>query len=83
MPFDAEILTVQVQNEKVMLWAIVKTKTEYSNQAYDVQVDYEFRDFIVYLTGENMHLKPTDKYIGTVQIDEGTYVLHVFEKVNK
>lgn len=67
MPAKARILSVQVQHERLCLWALVNpvlTKEE--------------RHFEVFGTG---HPVPNRRraYLGTVQISGGSLVFHVFE----
>lgn len=71
LPKDAEILTVQAQNNFPMMWALV-------NQ----EADKEVRKFATIGTGHEIPdsiNKVLKKYIGTYQIEDGFYVFHVFE----
>ena len=66
MPRQAEILTVQAQNDNICLWALVEDDPDYPT---------EVRHFSIVVTGSS----PEDaKYIGTVQL-EGVW--HVFEEL--
>ena len=67
MPVGAQILCVQAQHNIIQLWALC-----------DASAQKERRKFRVFCTG---HQVPTDlgHYIGTVQINGGTFVFHVFE----
>lgn len=65
MPEDAKILTVQVQNGKPCLWAIVDTERK-----------PEVRVIEIYGTGHPVSLRQR-VYIGTYQIPD--LVFHVFE----
>ena len=67
MPKGAEILTVQTQNEKPCIWALVNPDAE-----------KEERAFVIYGTGHYFQLIDY-KYIGTFQLNEGRLVFHVFE----
>lgn len=69
MPLGAEVLTVQVQSEFPMLWALVPQET-------DEKVD---RVFHVYGTGNPIYAENLD-YIGTFQMRDGLLVFHVFEE---
>ena len=74
MPFGAEILCVQVQHGTPCLWAIVKPSKLNPLQPKTIEV---------YGTGHDM---PQDmginrKYIGTFQMNSGSLVFHVFERV--
>ncbi len=67
MPFDAEILCVQAQYGRLVLWAIVEPDSA-----------KEQRRIVVAGTGQEL---PNFKgrYIGTVQMMEGQLIWHVFE----
>ena len=68
MPVGAMILTVQVQNDALVMWALLDTD--------DVAVK---RSFVVLMTGQR--IRPfLEKYIGTVQDKEG-FVWHIFEVI--
>ena len=63
----SEILSAQVQNNEPCLWIRVDTSKKIIK-----------RVFYVLLTGES--IIPVDsKFIGTFQIDGGSYVVHIFE----
>lgn len=68
MPFGAEVMTVQNQNEKACIWVMV-------NSDNTIKVP---RTFFIHGTG---HTIPNDpgRYIGTFQVHKGTLVFHVFE----
>lgn len=68
MPFDAEILTIQVQNKVPCIWALVN---EYSIK--------EIRIFEIFGTGNPIPENVNRKYIGTYQLNEGQLVFHCFE----
>jgi len=69
MPKGAQVLTVQAQNDKPHIWALV--------DPYESSV--EARRFGVYGTGHDM---PDDlgPYIGTFQLEGGSLVFHVFDQ---
>lgn len=67
MPFDAEILTAQLQNDKLVLWVLV-----------DPARGLEGRRILVYGTGYDIYQSNLD-FIAVVQA--GDLVLHVFEQV--
>lgn len=71
MPKGAEILTIQTQNEKPCIWALVNPENE-----------KELRHFEVYGTGHNIHCDTAIKYINTFQLDGGALVFHLFERLN-
>lgn len=70
MPVNAEILTVQIQNETPCIWALVDPK-----QAK------EERRIEVYGTGHDVHydMGVSRKYLGTYQLHGGSLMFHVFE----
>ena len=72
MPMNAEILSIQNQNEQICIWAIVDPKEE-----------KELRHFEIFGTGHPLNYKTGGEatFIGTVQMSSGSLVLHVFEKV--
>ena len=73
LPRGARLLTVQEQRGELMLWALV-----------DPEAPTETRDFRIAGTG---HLIDEDantlRYVGTVQMSNGSLVWHVFEIVSK
>lgn len=73
MPVGAEILTIQTQDEMPCIWALV-----------DPDNEKELRHFEVYGTGHDI---PCDmgierKYINTFQLEGGSLVFHLFERIN-
>lgn len=76
MPIGAEILTVQEQNDKPCLWALVNID----------EVEKEKRTFCVYGTGHIISSNSSNdmkKYIGTYQLMGGCLVFHVFELIER
>jgi hypothetical protein len=67
MPRAAQVLAVDVQFGRPQLWALV-----------DPDGEPETRHFAVVGTGNPCGLSSTD-YIGSVQLDGGAFVFHVFE----
>lgn len=70
MPDGAQILTVQVQDGKPYIWALVNPENYFT-----------IRRFITYVTGSFADIHEYNKYIGTYQID--WFVGHVFERLKK
>jgi len=68
MPLDAEILTVQMQNENPCLWCLV-----------DVEKEKAFREIRIIDTGHPIENDFTGKYIGTYQVYGGSGVFHLFD----
>jgi hypothetical protein len=66
MPRGAKILTAQMQREVITLWANVEP-----DQPEIV------REFAIVLTGQT--IPPYMNYHGTFLLDEGSYVIHLFE----
>ena len=67
MPVRAEILTVQVQHGQICLWAMLPRPNEPISP----------RKILMYGTGHA--IQENGKYIGTIQLEDGALVLHVFE----
>lgn len=67
LPEGAQILSVQNQRGHLVLWADV------NRQASDIT-----RKFMAVVTGSNPPERK-NQFIGTVQFDNGNYVVHVFE----
>lgn len=70
LPEGAEILSVLSQNEEVCMWAMVNP-----------DADKVIRTFAVIGTGWRLITEANLKYIGTVQLNGGKLVFHVFEWV--
>ncbi len=71
LPKDAKILSVQNQNEFPCIWAIV-----------DVNNEKEEREFEIIDTGkQEIPFGKNLIFIGTFQLNYGTYVGHLFEIV--
>lgn len=70
MPTGAEILTVQMQNGKPCLWALVDPNEETKT----------YRLIQIYGTG-NPIPDGNRRYISTIQIFNGDLIFHVFERV--
>lgn len=70
MPAGATILVAQNQREHVTLWAEV-----------DDANPEEDREFLVCMTGQPMPtpFRRKKQFLGTVQLDGGSMVLHVYE----
>lgn len=66
MPAGAKILSAQVQNERPCIWAEV-----------DSDAAIEMRLIIVHGTGHPV--LQHGEFIGTIQIDGGRLVFHIFE----
>lgn len=67
MPMGADILSVQVQNKSICLWALC-----------DPSAEKKKRYFLIFGTG-NPVPDANQKFIGTVQMISGELVFHVFE----
>lgn len=68
MPKGAKIISVQEQYNNVVLWALVETENL-----------HESRTIIVNTTGSEFHPE-SNKFIGTVQLNDGSFVSHIYEK---
>ena len=69
MPFEAKILTVQVQYDIPCLWALV-----------DPDLYKVLRDICIIGTGHQFDDRGTGEYIGTFQRADGSLIWHVFER---
>ena len=67
MPINSTILCVQTQKNNPQIWAAVNTDAALGE-----------RRFCIVGTGHELRYDPV-KYIGTFQVNDGTYVFHVFE----
>jgi hypothetical protein len=68
MPKGAKVLTVHEQHGKIGLWAEV-----------DPYADHEKREFIRVPTGGNQDITDHHRYIGTVFLEGGKLVWHIYE----
>lgn len=68
MPVGADIISVQALRGLVTLWATC-----------DQEKDVELRNFFVAMTGAPLPELHPLKSVGTVQLDGGDFVFHVFE----
>jgi hypothetical protein len=66
MPAAAHILSVQMQQDKTCIWALVNPL-----------LTKEMRKFQMVGTGHEFDLFPTHRFIGTFQ--DGPFVFHLFE----
>lgn len=72
MPIGAQILSVQVQGEVVCIWALVEPRLP--------KREIEFQ---MLGTGHDAgHINANYLHIGTVQLDNGKLVFHVFRYLN-
>jgi hypothetical protein len=69
MPVGAEVLSVQTHGDGVYFWVMVDPDADEERERW-----FESR-----LTGERHDYNVSDRYIGTVQLNGGEYVLHYFE----
>lgn len=69
LPYESEILCVQMQGDQPCLWALVDPSQK--------PVGREIR---IFGTGHNvLHSITSDHYIGTFQMRGGSLVFHVFD----
>lgn len=74
MPKGGEILTVQNQREGISLWVKFDESSE----------DFQFNEQRTFCSATTGNKFPNDgHYIGTVQSNDGYYVVHVFEILNQ
>lgn len=67
MPKDARVLSVGNQHEQLAVWAVASPGSL-----------IETRKFLVLCTGEPYE-GTVAKFLGTVQFDNGVFIVHVFE----
>ena len=68
MPSGGQILTLQIQNEKPCIWALVNPEN-----------DPEERFFELFGTGHEMESMGINrKYIGTYPLQNGAFIFHLF-----
>jgi hypothetical protein len=70
MPRGAHVLTVQMQHERPMMWALV-----------DPTEPVQKRRFVLVGTGHPVVNAEWMRYVGTFQVREGQLVFHLFERV--
>jgi hypothetical protein len=70
-PKGAKILHLGVQHNNIQFWAEV-----------DPNADHEMRKFVMYGTGHMIAPSLTHEYIGTIMLNQGLLVLHIFEIIS-
>jgi len=78
MPKDAVILSLQVQNDNPVLYALVNPAPDFEFEENE-NADKESRTFRLFETAEDFD-DDNLIFIGTVMLEFGKYVLHVFEE---
>lgn len=73
LPVNAEILTVQVQKSNPYIWAIIDDNSPMVERVFEIfgtgiLIDDEIEIY--------------RKYIGTFQLESGSLVLHLFERLD-
>jgi len=74
LPKHAKILSVAAQHNEPVMWVAIQEDLSYP--------PLEPHDFILCETGRVMPKDPTSiltTFIGTILLDDGAYVLHIFE----
>jgi hypothetical protein len=69
VPIGSKILCVQNQKERAAIWFLVPDTDSVIKQE---------RTFTIYVTGESRE-RMEGEYVGTIQMDNGNFVYHVFE----
>jgi hypothetical protein len=69
MPMGARILSVQVQYDKVCVWAIIDKRVTVN----------ALRQIVPYGTGIQLPHANPGTFLGTVQLQDGHLVLHLFD----
>ena len=73
MPINAEILCVQVQNGVPQIWASLS-----DTSAIPMSGRFIIRTFRWIGTGHQYSDNGIREYVGTVQLNEGAHILHLF-----
>lgn len=84
MPNEAVVLSADVQRGEICIWAKVPTDRPAAAMARKI-ADVEAiraRTFLIYGTGHPMPDHDNFKFIGTVMLQSGDLVLHIFEVPN-
>lgn len=68
IPFGAEVLSVGMQQGVIQLWVWV-----------NILAPEKARNFVIFGTGHTIPDTLNLRFIGTVQLDEGSFIYHVFE----
>ena len=72
MPKNAQILTVQIQNETPCIWAICNADAEKEDREFEILgTGHPYRD--------DIWMGKEHSYIGTYQLHSGSLVFHLFE----
>jgi len=71
MPVGSKILSVNNQYDYPVIWALVDEEIKHT----------EGRHIVYYLTGEKFEIDSEHIFIGTCLFDNGSFIIHVFEKV--
>ncbi len=80
LPVGAQIVSVDNQNGKVCMWVVGDFPNYIPCNPNQSEGEFVHRKFGVYLTGQYIpHEHPVA--IGTVLLDGGSFVAHVFELV--
>lgn len=72
MPANAQILHVDVQSERICLWAVVEPTARLVP-----------RRFHIVGTGHDMPKYVVLQHLGSVLMHQGTFVWHIFEDITK
>lgn len=79
MPLGSKILTVQTQNDVPVLWALVDTDmAPQEDKVIDV---YGTGNDVDFLSDGYIFPDTEREYIGTYQLDGGSFIGHVFERI--
>lgn len=68
MPKGAKILSTQLQHGEPVIWALV-----------DTSAPSVARNIDVHTTGSDVRDDDTSRFIGTLLLDDGKYVIHVLD----
>jgi hypothetical protein len=79
LPMGAEVLTVQMQNGKPYIWALVDTNLVSHQRTFYLRgTGHRCSDLQV--NGVRVAGRVPVRYVGTFQMDDGASVFHLFER---
>lgn len=79
LPLYAKVLSVHKQQNSICLW--VETNHVAGKYSLPEITTQQERIFACYMTGELIEADCELRFIGTVLLEDDSYVLHVYEKI--
>jgi hypothetical protein len=78
LPKGAKFLSCHPQRDEPCLWFLA----DYEDPGRVCSLEYELRVFSTYMTGHRFLAKRRE-FLGTVLMHDGTFVIHVFEELER